>query len=133
MENYYEILGVQDNSDQETIKRAYRSMAKKYHPDRNKEKGAEEKFKKISEAYDHIGDPEKRKKYDKKRDFQNSFFGGGFNGFGSGFNDPFANHYNAYQQSQPPRDPKGSDLNITLSHDENNQPQLAVELSHIVR
>jgi molecular chaperone DnaJ len=114
MENYYEILGVQDNSDQETIKRAYRTMAKKYHPDRNKEKGAEEKFKKISEAYDHIGDPEKRKQYDKKRNFKDSFFGGGFNGFGSGFNDPFANHYNAYQQSQPPRDPKGSDLNITL-------------------
>ena len=108
MEDYYKILGVQDNADQESIKKAYRNLAKKFHPDRNKEKGAEEKFKKISEAYDVIGDPSKRSKYDSRRNFGNQF--GGF--WGSTNQDPFAGHYNAYQQAQ---DPKGSDLNITLT------------------
>lgn len=114
MENYYDILGVPESADQDSIKKSYRELAKKYHPDKNKEKGAEEKFKKISEAYDHIGDPEKRKKYDRKRSMQNAFFTGqGFNN-NYGYSDPFANHYNAYQQAQPAQDPKGSNLNITL-------------------
>jgi curved DNA-binding protein len=63
--DYYDVLGVKkDNSDQE-IKKAYRKLAMKYHPDRNKgDKEAEEKFKKISEAYAVLSDPEKRKQYD---------------------------------------------------------------------
>ena len=108
MENYYDILGVKENADQDSIKRAYRNMAKKFHPDRNKEKGAEERFKKITEAYENVGDEEKRRTYDRKRSMRNSFFGGFDN---SNFNDPFANHYNAYKAQQ---DPKGSSLNITL-------------------
>ena len=76
MTDYYEILGIRENADQESIKRAYRSMAKKFHPDRNKEPDAEEKFKKITEAYDNIGDPSKRKEYDNKRNFKDHFFGG---------------------------------------------------------
>ncbi len=63
--DYYQILGVSKDATQEEIKKAYRKLAKKYHPDKNKgNKEAEEKFKEISEAYAVLSDPEKRKKYD---------------------------------------------------------------------
>jgi molecular chaperone DnaJ len=108
MESYYDILGVQENADQDSIKKAYRTMAKRYHPDRNKDAGAEERFKKITEAYENIGDDSRRGEYDRKRSMHNSFFSG--YGFNSNFNDPFASHYNAHKA----QDPKGSNLNITL-------------------
>jgi molecular chaperone DnaJ len=63
--DYYEILGVPRTADQNQIKKAYRKLAKKYHPDVNKEEGAEEKFAEAQEAYDVLSDPEKRKKYDR--------------------------------------------------------------------
>ena len=64
--DYYNILGVDKNADEKTIKKAYRKLALKYHPDKNKgDKKAEEKFKQINEAYTVLSDPEKRKKYDK--------------------------------------------------------------------
>src|SRR5210317_940662 len=63
--DYYEVLGVKKDSSTQDIKKAYRKLAMKYHPDRNKgDKEAEEKFKKISEAYAVLSDPEKRKQYD---------------------------------------------------------------------
>jgi len=64
--DYYKILGVSRDADQKAIKKAYRSLAMKYHPDRNpgKEKEANEKFKEINEAYAALGDPEKRRQYD---------------------------------------------------------------------
>ena len=62
--DYYEVLGLQKGASQEEIKKAYRSLAKKYHPDVNKEPGAEEKFKEINEAYDTLSDEQKKARYD---------------------------------------------------------------------
>lgn len=78
--NYYDILGVSENATQEEIKKAYRKLALKFHPDKSGgSKEYEEKFKKISEAYDVLGDPEKRKRYDNSPS-------GNFNNFESQFN-----------------------------------------------
>ncbi len=64
--NYYEVLGIGTNASEDEIKQAYRDLALEYHPDRNPDKeNAEEKFKEISEAYDVLSDPEKRKIYDR--------------------------------------------------------------------
>lgn len=63
--DYYEVLGVERNADADTIKKAYRKLAIKYHPDKNPgDKAAEEKFKEAAEAYDVLSNPEKRQKYD---------------------------------------------------------------------
>src|SRR6187455_384059 len=63
--DYYKVLGVDKKASADDIKKAYRKLARKYHPDTNHDPGAEERFKAISEAYDVLGDPEKRKKYDR--------------------------------------------------------------------
>jgi molecular chaperone DnaJ len=61
----YEILGVQKSASQDEIKKAYRKLARQYHPDRNQgDKEAEERFKEIQGAYDVLRDPDKRKQYD---------------------------------------------------------------------
>ncbi len=83
-QNYYEVLGVSRTASQEEIQRAYRKLARRYHPDINKSADAEEQFKKINEAYEVLGDPEKRKKYDdigrswrESQEFGTSFGGEG--------------------------------------------------------
>ena len=76
--NYYDILGVNKNASQDDIKKAYRNLSKKYHPDRNN--GDDSKFKEINEAYDTLGDESKRKQYDNPNPF------GGFHGFGENRN-----------------------------------------------
>ncbi|MDR2464922.1 MAG: molecular chaperone DnaJ [Streptococcaceae bacterium] len=101
--DYYEVLGVSKSSSEQEIKKAYRKLSKQYHPDINKEAGAEDKFKEISEAYEILSDPQKKAAYD-----QYGFagtdpnygggFGGGFGGFsgggsGFGFEDIFENFF----------------------------------------
>lgn len=77
-DDLYDVLGVDEDASQEEIKKAYKKLAKKYHPDRSNEENAEDKFKKVSKAYEVLSDPESRKKYDQRRQF-----GGDFGGFGS--------------------------------------------------
>ena len=80
--DYYEVLGVDKNADEAAIKKAYRVLAKKYHPDMNPgDKDAEAKFKEASEAYAVLSDPQKRSQYDQ---FGHAAFeqGGGAGGFG---------------------------------------------------
>ena len=62
--DYYEVLGVDKSADEKTIKKAYRKLARKYHPDVCDEPDAEEKFKEVSEAYAVLSDDEKRQRYD---------------------------------------------------------------------
>lgn len=67
--DYYKILGISEQADEEQIKQAYRRLAKKFHPDLNPGSGeAEERFKEVVEAYETLGDAEKRKAYDLKRE-----------------------------------------------------------------
>lgn len=114
--DYYGILGVEPSAGDAEIKTAYRRLARKYHPDVSKEKGAEEKFKGVNEAYEALRDPAKRKAYDQLRaggyrpgdevrpppggfgqgfggqqgfDFDEIFSGGGAGGAGGGFSDFF--------------------------------------------
>ncbi len=92
--DYYEVLGVDKNADENTLKKAYRKLAKKYHPDMNPgDKDAEAKFKEATEAYGVLSDPEKRRQYDQ---FGHAAFeqggAGGFGGFdfsGADFSDIF--------------------------------------------
>ena len=82
--DYYEVLGVDKNASEDDIKKAYRKIAIKYHPDRNPgNKEAEEKFKEAAEAYDVLHDPKKRQQYD-QFGFDGPNMGGGFGGFSGG-------------------------------------------------
>ena len=127
--DYYDVLGVSKNATEDEIKKAYRTLARKYHPDINKEPGAEEKFAEINEAYGTLSDAEKRKRYDQFgfNDPNQGFGGGqgfeGFGGFGGfgGFEDIFSSFFGGGQRStRNQRSRQGDDVEkqMTITFDE---------------
>jgi len=119
--DYYEILGVPRNASDEEIKKAFRRLAFKYHPDHNRESGAEEKFKEINEAYEVLSDAKKRASYDRYGNVATAdrfgFEDLSFGGLGDIF-DAFFGATTARAQRRSPQ--KGADLraNLTLSFEE---------------
>ena len=128
--DYYEILGIDRNATEDQIKKAYRTLAKKYHPDVNKAPDAEEKFKEVNEAYSILSDPQKKATYDQfgkdglnnagyntnfsnddLNDIFNSFFGGGFSDFGFG---SFGSRSSRSSRTSPV---KGRDTYMTMTID----------------
>ena len=85
-QDYYDALGVSRDASQDEIRRAYRTLARRYHPDVNKDPGAEDRFKEISEAYEVLRDPEKRERYDRLgSNWRAGQDVAGDGGFGEGF------------------------------------------------
>ena len=124
---YYDRLGVSKDASQDEIKRAYRKMSKKYHPDINKEPGAEEKYKEVQEAYETLSDDQKRAAYDQYGpDGANGFGGqGGFGGFDGGagfggFEDIFSSFFGGSATRNPNAPRQGDDLQyrVNLSFEE---------------
>lgn len=140
-QDYYKILGVDRSASQSDIKRAFRKLAMQYHPDRNKDSGAEEKFKEINEAYEVLNDEEKRKLYDRYGheglnasgfhqegfnpfDIFNSVFGeGGFGGFADadniefgdgGFGDVFSSFFGGGRKKQKGRYREKVEVNLLV-------------------
>ncbi|HEX6543674.1 MAG TPA: molecular chaperone DnaJ [Ktedonobacterales bacterium] len=120
--DYYEVLGVTRNASEDEIKKAFRGLARKYHPDVNKEKGAEERFKEINEAYEVLGDAQKRQAYDRFGHAGVSGAGAGaggnpFEGFGFGsFNDLFEQLFaNATAGARRGAPQRGADLKYELT------------------
>ncbi|BDR58353.1 molecular chaperone DnaJ [Xylocopilactobacillus apicola] len=132
--DYYEILGVSKDASEAEIKKAYRELTKKFHPDINHEPGAEEKFKDINEAYEVLSDPSKKAQYDQFGSADPNGAGGfgqGFSGFGGGtqyttsgdfgdFEDILNSFFggggsNSTGRSSGPRKQKGSDLEYRVN------------------
>ena len=114
---YYDRLGVSKNASQDEIKKAYRKLSKKYHPDINKEADAEQKYKDIQEAYETLSDEQKRAAYDQygPTGANAGFGGGGFSGFDGGgfggFEDIFSSFFGGGGAQRNPNAPRqGDDL-----------------------
>ncbi|WPC17693.1 molecular chaperone DnaJ [Pediococcus inopinatus] len=128
--DYYEILGVSKDASADEIKKAYRKLSKKYHPDLNKAPGAEQKFKDVNEAYEVLNDEQKRARYDQygSADANAGFGGGGgfnssdFGGFGGGnsggFDDIFSQFFGGgggrTRGAQPNQPQQGEDLQYQM-------------------
>jgi len=130
--DYYEVLGLEKGASAEEVKKAFRKLAYQFHPDRNKEKGAEERFKEISEAYAVLSDPEKKQKYDTyghagingNYTTEDIFRGADFSGFGfsvedilnrffsGGFSSEGFGGFGFQQQHTEPQ--RGRDLETTV-------------------
>ncbi|HEX5939965.1 MAG TPA: DnaJ domain-containing protein, partial [Dehalococcoidia bacterium] len=111
----YEVLGVQRGASSEEIKRAFRRLAMEYHPDRNKDDGAEARFKEVSEAYEVLSDPEKRQMYDRFGTVGDRGFDSfsGFGGLGDIFDSFFGGSFS--QQKRGPQ--RGADLRYAMTID----------------
>lgn len=121
---YYGILGLEKGASEADIKKAFKKLALKYHPDRNPDdKEAEEKFKEINEAYQVLSDPEKKSRYDQfgTADFSQGFGGGGgFGGFdfsdlGDIFGDIFGGGFGGASRRNPNAPRKGADIETTIN------------------
>ncbi len=123
--DYYETLGVSRNAEQDDIKRAYRKLARKYHPDVNKDAGAEETFKEVSRAYEVLSEPEIRARYDRfgEAGVGGAAASGGFQDFQDmgGLTDIFETFFNGFSGQpgqQRRRGPmRGDDLKLNLRLD----------------
>lgn len=131
--DYYDVLGVDRDASQDEIKKAFRKLAFKYHPDRNKSTDAEDRFKEISEAYAILSDPDKRQKYDafghsgirgqytdedifREANFRDIFseFGFGDDIFSRLFGNFFGGGFGGFQRQRQTGPPRGSDLRATV-------------------
>lgn len=116
--DYYEVLGVSKDASKDEIKKAYRKLARKYHPDVNNEDGAADKFKEAKEAYEVLGDEQKRPQYDQ---FGHAGTQGGQGGFGGaedfgGFGDIFDMFFGGGGRRRDPNAPRqGADLQYTMT------------------
>ncbi|MCL4457495.1 MAG: molecular chaperone DnaJ [Nitrospirae bacterium] len=125
MKDYYKVLGVGRDAAQEDIKKAFRQLALKHHPDRNQgNKESEEKFKEINEAYTCLGDSEKRAHYDRYGTAEGAGAGAGFGGFGAGagfggftdvFEDIFEDFFGSFGGYKKAKPTKGADLRYNLT------------------
>lgn len=125
--DYYQILGVTESSSDSEIKSAYRTLAKKYHPDTNQDnKSAEDKFKDASEAYGVLSDSKKRQQYDQMRKYGGGFGGGGYDfsgnqpgvedlfGGGGGFGGMFEQMFSGGRTQRRPGPRKGQDIDVEV-------------------
>jgi molecular chaperone DnaJ len=121
--DYYEVLGVPKNASDAEIKKAFRGLARQYHPDVNKSADAVDKFKEVNEAYQILSDPQKRAAYDQfghagidpNAFAGGGFGGGGFGGFGDIFGDIFSDFFGGASASQRRNGPRrGADLRYDL-------------------
>ena len=115
--DYYDVLGIDRNASDEDIKKAYRKLAFQFHPDRNHDIGAEEKFKEINEAYEVLSSPDKRAAYDRYGHArQSDYFGQNFEGFDfGGFGDIFNTFFGGMNATARRGPQPGADLQFRVS------------------
>ncbi len=117
--DYYQVLGVGRRSSDEEIKKAFRKLAMEYHPDRNKDAGASERFKEINEAYQVLSDSKKRRNYDTFGHAGVDANGGGFDGFENfgGFGDIFDAFFGGGPRQSPTSPRRGADIQVDITVD----------------
>src|ERR687883_375555 len=119
-QDFYEVLGIDRSATPEDIKKAFRRLAMQYHPDRNKESGAEQKFKEINQAYEVLSDPDKRAAYDRfgHAGVNGGFTGTGFEGFNfGGFGDIFDAFFGGAATRARRGPQRGADLRTSITLD----------------
>ncbi|MEB3100711.1 molecular chaperone DnaJ [Ferviditalea candida] len=115
--DYYEVLGVGKNASEDEIKKAYRKLARQYHPDVNKTPGADEKFKEAKEAYEVLSDPQKKATYDQFGHVDPNMGAGGFSSQDFGFGDIFDMFFGGGGggRRNPNAPQRGADLQYTMT------------------